>query len=365
MDKQLKINVYWLATLLLLLFVFRLIGDYTLLIENVYFGYVYKFISGALRLITGWLPFSLGDVFYSIVILLVLLNTIKFVRTLIKTKEKRWTRLLSGLVKAGYLFIGAYLIFQICWGFNYFREPLSEQMNISTEKVEKEQLTQLALFLAKRVNETHLKLTNDSLKQYKSTLSTTDLYEIAKTGYKEYPSFNFKFYSTKTSLYKKLMNYSGIGGYYNPFSGEAQVNTDPPKFSLPFTICHEMAHQSGISAEQEANFVGYLTALKTNNTFFIYSAELEAFMYTAGELGRMDSVARKQCYRSLNKGVKEDIKEYRKFWMSYSSAIEPYFEWYYDWFLKTNNQPKGIRSYNEFVNLLVGYYDQKSMAQNK
>ncbi|POY36030.1 hypothetical protein C3K47_12585 [Solitalea longa] len=365
MDKQLKRNVYWLITLLLLLFIFRLIGGYTILVEHVYFRYIYTAISATLRLITGWLPFSFGDILYTVVILIALLSIFKFIQKLVRTKEKKGVFLFSGLAKGLGIFIGAYLIFQICWGFNYFREPLSERLNITTDKVEKEQLKQLALFLAQRVNETHLKLTNDSLKQYKSTLSTKDLYEIAKTGYQEYPSFNFKFYSTKTSLYKKLLNYSGIGGYYNPFSGEAQVNTDPPKFCLPFTICHEMAHQSGISAEEEANFVGYLTALKTNNTFFIYSAELEAFMYTAGELGRMDSVARRQCYKSLNKGVKEDIREYKKFWLSHSSAIEPYFEWYYDWFLRSNNQPKGIRSYNEFVNLLVGYYDQKRTAQNK
>ena len=35
--------------------------------------------------------------------------------------------------------------------------------------------------------------------------------------------------------------FSGFLGYYNPFTGEAQVNTKVPQFVIPFTICHEMA----------------------------------------------------------------------------------------------------------------------------
>ncbi|MOA52104.1 hypothetical protein D3C78_1753410 [compost metagenome] len=79
----------------------------------------------------------------------------------------------------------------------------------------------------------------------------------------------------------------------------------------------------------------------------------------------MDTLARKHYYLSLNRGVKADIKEYRQFWRKYENAIEPYFEWYYDLFLKSNNQPKGIRSYNEFVNLLVGYYEKKGLITVK
>ena len=59
-------------------------------------------------------------------------------------------------------------------------------------------------------------------------------------------------------------SYSGFLGYYNPFTGEAQVNITAPHFVIPFTACHEMAHQLGYGSESEASFIGYLIT-KYNN----------------------------------------------------------------------------------------------------
>lgn len=365
MKNQLRKKLYQLLALVLAIILLRLLTNWPLFIEQVYANGIYRLISITQRAITTWLPFSLGDVAYAIVILLILVGVYRYVKGIFKAKENRGSLALNGLLSGTVIFLCAYLIFQICWGLNYFRQPLSERLSLNAESADQEQLTQLADILIQRVNAAHLDLTNDSLVQYSNPITSDALYKIASTGYDQSADFNFKVRSTKTSLYKMLMNYGGIGGYYNPFSGESQVNTDPPKFSLPFTICHEMAHQSGISAEEEANFVGYITALNTKDRFFKYSAELEAFMYTVSELGRMDTTARKHYYLSLNKGVKADIKEYRQFWRKYENAIEPYFEWYYDLFLKSNNQPKGIRSYNEFVNLLVGYYEKKGLITAK
>jgi len=48
------------------------------------------------------------------------------------------------------------------------------------------------------------------------------------------------------------MSYLGIGGVYFPFTGEANVNISMPHTSIPFTACHEMAHQIGFAREDEA-----------------------------------------------------------------------------------------------------------------
>ena len=40
--------------------------------------------------------------------------------------------------------------------------------------------------------------------------------------------------SIKPSLFSYAGNYLGFQGYYNPFSGEAQVNTTIPRFLEPF-----------------------------------------------------------------------------------------------------------------------------------
>ena len=49
----------------------------------------------------------------------------------------------------------------------------------------------------------------------------------------------------------------GYAGYLNPFTLEAQVNMlGCQKSTYPITIAHEMAHQLGYAAENEANFIG-------------------------------------------------------------------------------------------------------------
>ena len=48
----------------------------------------------------------------------------------------------------------------------------------------------------------------------------------------------------------------------NPFTLEAQVNMRMPKINLPVTIAHEMAHQLGYAAENEANFIGFINTFK-------------------------------------------------------------------------------------------------------
>ena len=89
-------------------------------------------------------------------------------------------------------------------------------------------------------------------------------------------------------------NYLGFLGYYNPFTGEAQVNTKVPAFIIPFTTCHEIAHQFGFASESEASFVGYLVIRSGNSPVFKYSAYFDLFGFANGELYSRDSVAAKQ-----------------------------------------------------------------------
>ncbi len=72
------------------------------------------------------------------------------------------------------------------------------------------------------------------------------------------PQFAYRVRSVKASLFSYPGLYIGFAGYYNPFTGEAQVNMLDPDFRLPYTTCHEMGHQLGYAKENEANFIGFL-----------------------------------------------------------------------------------------------------------
>ena len=50
----------------------------------------------------------------------------------------------------------------------------------------------------------------------------------------------------------------GITGVTMPLTGEAAVNPTVPAVSIPFTMCHEMAHRMSITLERDANFAAFL-----------------------------------------------------------------------------------------------------------
>ena len=97
---------------------------------------------------------------------------------------------------------------------------------------------------------------------------------------KETPLIKYSFRSVKPSLFSYLGNYLGYTGYYNPFTGEAQVNTTTPLFVQPFTTCHEIGHQLGYAKENEANFAGFLAARYSDNPAFRYSMYFDMYAYT-------------------------------------------------------------------------------------
>jgi hypothetical protein len=190
--------------------------------------------------------------------------------------------------------------------------------------------------------------------------SKNDLIAAAVNAYheaeKKYPFLDYKMISVKSSLYGTPGDYLGFTGYYNPFTGEAQINTTVPDLLQPYIATHEMAHQLGYAKENEANFVGYLAAVSSTDTLFHYSAYFDLFLYANREVYYFDSVASREAVQQLILPVKEDIIELKKFDRAHRSFIEPAITWMYGNYLKMNNQPKGIHSYNAVVGMLIAYY---------
>jgi hypothetical protein len=177
-----------------------------------------------------------------------------------------------------------------------------------------------------------------------------------KEAQKQFSFLKYKPASVKSSLYGWWGNYLGFTGYYNPFTGEAQVNTTVPKFLLPYTTCHEMAHQVGYAKEDEANFVGYLVATSSADTLFHYSAYLDLFLYANRQVFFIDSSSAKSAAKLLLPEVKADIKEWREFAKAHRSPVEPFISWAYGKYLKANRQPKGMATYNEVIADLIAFY---------
>ena len=320
--------------------------------EHIYSKGIYPYIAKVLHFLLGWIPFSVGDILYTLVI-------IGLVITVVKHFKKLWTEPLKTLDKIFSKSVRIVFAFFFLWGFNYFRIPLENSLKISKQYSE-EQLLKATQICINRANALHSRLApNDSIK-VDFWLSQKEIYRIATEGYpltiqgiSDFKAIK----SVKPSIYSTLLTYMGYSGYLNPFTNEAQVNGKMIGYSTPITACHEIAHQMGYAAEEEANYLGYLAAKKTKNPYFDYSAELFALRYFLNEVAVVAPAEYEALHSQVHKGIFENYKEVRLFWKQYENKAEPVFKASYDAFLKANKQKQGINSYDLVIGLLIPHYN--------
>ncbi|MDP4285988.1 MAG: DUF3810 domain-containing protein [Bacteroidota bacterium] len=345
----------WITVLFLVIFlkIFSLSPER---VEVFYTSGFYNVFSKMLRFLFGWIPFSIGDILYFTVVCWLLWKLSKNLRLLFK-KQLRGKQLFQKVyqVLIGLIFI--YLIFNIFWGLNYNRKGIASQLGLSEMTYDTSDLKTLQNILLQKVNASKLSLIHNKKAIYPGN---KELFERAENCYNEtgkiYPFLQYKVPSVKSSLFGWAGNYLGFTGYYNPFTGEAQVNTTVPKFLQPYITTHEIAHQIGYAKENEANFVGYMAAVNSDDTLFHYSCYLDLFMYANREVYYFDSAYSIQSMKLLLPPVKKDIVEWRQFNLAHVGFMEPAINWMYGKYLKMNEQPKGIRSYNEVISMLIAYY---------
>ncbi|MEO6832988.1 MAG: DUF3810 family protein, partial [Chitinophagaceae bacterium] len=165
----------------------------------------------------------------------------------------------------------------------------------------------------------------------------------------------------KASLYGYFMQYMGIQGYYNPFTGEAQVNNALPEFMLPFVVCHEMAHQSGIAAEDDANLLSYAICVSSSDSSFRYSGYFNLWLYTQNRLKKLNPTVADTMFAHLNTLSKAQVDTLHKIRMEYRSAFSEWSADVYDKYLKFHNQKDGIKSYN---NVVLSAYEWEIRKRN-
>lgn len=344
-----------LLFLLLAALVIRLFSWNEAWVERYYTYGVYPFISLVLRTLLGWIPFSIGDILYFFAGLFLFISFIKLVRRIRAHMADKffWVVFIQKTLK-GLLWI--YLLFNVLWGLNYDRQGIGHQLNLEVSHYETEDIRQLVTVLHERLNTAAAQLTQS---QRQALDNNTTIHQLGIQTYQEarskYPFLNYKQPAIKTSFYTYVGQYFGFTGYYNPFSGEAQLKATVPRFLQPFIINHEIAHQLGYAKENEANLVAYLTGSHASQPAVRYSTYFETYLYAIRDLGRRDSTMAKSLHTTLHPQVQKDLVELMEYLLKSENAVEPYISKFYDQFLKLNRQPKGTRTYNEVVAWLIAY----------
>lgn len=348
--------------LILLTILIKFVSWYPQWVETNYTRGVYPVISKVQRFLFGWIPISIGDILYIVLIIIIVYKVGIFFRLLFKRKLNRKYFILA-LQQGIFIFLFLYVSFNLLWGLNYNRKGIAHQLNLDVKKYTIEDLDTLTTVLLERVNhyaETVTEQQRDSFSRKKRLFNAAAM--AFREAEKKYPFLQYKPVSVKPSLFSYLGNYLGFQGYYNPYSGEGQVNTTIPRFLEPYVTTHEIAHQLGYAKENEANFVAFLVCRTYNNDAFRYSLYYDLYHYAIVEVYRRDTILGKYFQEKLHPQVKKDRKTYKDFYSRYKNPIEPIIMWGYGEFLKANNQPAGKMTYNEVVAWLVAYYKKFGIA---
>ena len=266
--------------------------------------------------------------------------------------------LLSGAVAAALICF----LFITLWGLNYNRLPFSESSGLDAAPATVRELEQSCALLAVRAGEFREQTHEDDDGLMALSVPLKNTLERANDGFRaasaEFAALGcFEPGRPKPVLSSKFMSYAGITGIYFPITAEANINTDVTDAEIPFTICHELAHQLGYAREDEANFISWIACVNSPYEDYRYSGALMALTHSLNALYTRDAAAWNRIRSACSPAVNGDLNATGRYWQAYEGPVSEISETINDTFLRTNGQTDGVQSYGRMVDLIIAYFN--------
>ena len=150
--KSKKIHLTLLCLIPIQLVVLNFFNDNPIWVEKYYSAYLYPYIYKAHYFFFERISYPIGDLLYGIGIIFIPILFLKLFKK----------KLSIGLIFLNIIsfFSLVFLIFNLNWGLNYYRLPLSKKINLDIE-YNKTELINTLKYLVQSTNLLHLKLTKD------------------------------------------------------------------------------------------------------------------------------------------------------------------------------------------------------------
>jgi hypothetical protein len=358
MDRKMKFKIICILLFPAALIINGLSHNDPGLTESIYSMGIYRFFSVIFSNIFGIFHFSVIEMFLILLIpsfvIYVMVSVFKMKKKVNKKSKIKKPNRSIGIITAIFALAGAvYFLFIVLWGLNYNRNTAFKIFGLVKREVTSDMLYEIGTDLAEKLNNS----VGDLKDEY---FQSKNLAGRGNIGYYKlqdrYPTLGGNYADAKPILLSSVFSRLQIWGIYSPFSFESNFNTMVPNVLLPSTIAHELAHARGFAREDEADFIAYLTCINNNDTGFIYSGNLLAYINIVNALGRSDADSAKDVMQMLDPAVIKQLGRINEFEKRYESVISDTAESVNDIFLKSNRQEDGIRSYGRMVDLIVAYY---------
>lgn len=310
--------------------------------ETVYAQKIYPFIASGLSSVSSIFPFSVDDLFY-VGLILLLFSLIM----LLILKKLSWQK--TGKIVLNALAL-IYILFYFLWGFNYFRPDLNTRLQIKSQSADTKDFLEIFEELVKETNQSYTDFEDFDKNQIDS---------LVESYYKTLaPVLNINYPAGKRPgkniTFSRFFAQAGISGYYGPFFNEIHVNSKILPIEYPFVLAHEKAHQFGITGESEANFYAWLVCTKSESKKLEYSANLMILRYFIFHGYRLEQFP--EIIEKLDDRVKNDIQKISEHWASLrNEKIDRAATKINDTYLKTNKIEKGIDDYKGVVKHVLDF----------
>lgn len=337
---------FWAAILVVQILLFYIFSKSEIMIS--FFENFFELQKWFHQVLFAWVPFSLGDILYVVLGIIILYYLIQCCK-----KSARSQAVLKLLLIINVF----YFIYQVFWGMLYFQTPVinklshQEEPNLNKAKI-------LALRYLEKCKTSRQLTKEDKNGVFVATNLQAIQNEILSQQQmlpkyisdKKAPQIN----SFKPSIFKSVMSFTGILGYYNPFTAEAQYNAELPSTFIPFTSAHESSHQLGFAREQEANFIGYLMGVNSENIELRYSTEYFTLKSLLRFIVEEDPKFVKSVINNYSPAMKRDRLYEKNFILKHQGWLDDFFGMTNNLFLKSNQQ-EGSITYSYFIDLLLNY----------
>jgi hypothetical protein len=249
-------------------------------------------------------------------------------------------------------------MYTLACGINYNRVPLAQALGLELRPSSAQELQLLFALLCKEATGVTENVQTDTQGYF---MPAKDLREESRTAMQQlgssYSLFMTYYPQPKPVLFSKGLSYLHIAGIYSPFTIEANYNRDMPPGSIPFSVCHELAHLGGFVREDEANFIAYLACRESGNSDLHYSGLLSAISYVLNALYDEIRIEEyRELYQELPAQVQRDLQQRFAYWQDFSGPVAEVSRSVNDIYLKANDQSEGVKSYGHMVDLLLAYY---------
>ncbi len=358
--------------------------------SNWYVTYIFPVWLNTYARLTSLVPFSVGEIMLVLAVLITLFGIGLFVFNLLRKNKYKNGIKRFGTVYA-WLVLAVSCIMTLNCSILYHASSFSEKYMAPDETrkykdallvdasenavarahaggYSKKEIALLRDFIVERCNTLAQEIARDDsgVPYYDGDLVKASADAMRMLG-EDYGQLSGFYVTPKYLACSEFFSQQYIMGYYFPFSLEANINSVMYITNVAPTVCHELAHTKGFINEDDANMIGFLACINSDDPFLQYCGYLSVLSYVNNDF--YESIHKdKETYQShirISDVVagdnifltKENWTEVEKKAVVKTKTVKKVSNAFTETTLKMNGVEEGMQQYNKVVELLLNYYD--------